>query len=1327
MVILDGTGSGASGGFTQSVNQHFVAAGKLAAAGPGFCLWEAVPNIGLGVMKSQGSENDRVVYTPNGTFFQWTASGIGDPLWDSLTLQISSTAGQYLVAAYSAIPGTFTSSSGTVNEDIILGASSTSGGVSEPQVPFPASAPLLFGSASYQSPPLDNAQGNPNLVNANWNVSWIFAPVPDENCKDCKDKRGSSVSVHNQSLGEDIAIVGTPFFLHYESDRAAGRAGADLFALRDALSLGGWTLSVHHAFDPLLMVYCAGGSCTPYAIVPKALFLGDGETRDSAKVQAPVVVGSNLELTSEDGSEIYVFDSVTGRHTQTLLPLTGAVLYNFGYDAAGQLITVTDGSGNVTTIHRNAAEHPTSIVSPYGQTTTLAVDANGYLSKVTDPLAHAITLTNSALGLLSSLKDANGKLYSFTYDANGFLTKDSDPAGGALNLARTSTATGYSVTETTAQGRTNSSQLAFSTGTGSTTQQTTNTWPDGLQAIESETQQNGQLSVSGTLPDGASYSETYGPDPRWGIQVPIATSETLKRGNLTMAITRSRVASLSNPADPFTLISLTDTTTINARIFKSVFTAATNTLVDTTAVGRQTVTVLDSLERISSLQLPGQTAATYSYDARGRLSSVVQGTRQTTFAYDANGFVASITSPLNLTHSFTNDAGGKILSETLEDGRVIGYTYDANGNLTSITPPGQPAHQYAYSPVNIVNSYTPPTVPGGGATTFTFSPDREITKTTRPDGQVINYNYDAAGRLSSLVASSSTANYSYNATGDLSSIAITGGEAIGYSYNGNLPTGSAWTGAVAGNISRTFNKNFWEASLSINGGNTVAFTYDKDGFITKAGLMKFAHNAKTGFYTGGTLATVKDTYTYNTFAEPTAHTAKFGTAVLYKAAYTRDNLGRITILKDTIGGATTTYAYTYDSAGRLIAVKKGTAVVATYAYDNNSNRVSLTTTSGTVNGTYDAQDRLLTYGTSSFTYSGNGDLATRVSGTQTTSYQHDAFGDLSGVTLPSGTQISYILDPENNRIGKKINGVLVSAFLYEGASIVAQLDGNNQLVTQFIYGSGSNTPDYMVTGGATYQIFTDHLGSPRLVVDSATGQIAESIDYDEFGNVINDTNPGFQPFGFAGGLYDQDTKLVHFDARDYDPTTGRWTSKDPILFSGGDANLYGYVLNDPVNLQDPSGLEGQDCNCPKQKNPFINFMGGAVDEIAKGMNPLLGPIPYIAAVANGQSAWTAGTLIGPAVTAQGRSSGTVDTSSGAYTAGTWAPAVAGGIASVVDGLLGTSAERAVAKAAEAAKNAAPKTIEEKLGNVLKNVKNPCKLQKQPPKYNGGGKFNKKQG
>ena len=55
--------------------------------------------------------------------------------------------------------------------------------------------------------------------------------------------------------------------------------------------------------------------------------------------------------------------------------------------------------------------------------------------------------------------------------------------------------------------------------------------------------------------------------------------------------------------------------------------------------------------------------------------------------------------------------------------------------------------------------------------------------------------------------------------------------------------------------------------------------------------------------------------------------------------------------------------------------------------------------------------------------------------------------------------------------------------------------------------------------------------------------------------MINDANPGIRSFGFAGGLCDQDTKLIQFGARDYDLQTGRWTSKDPLLFKGGETEL----------------------------------------------------------------------------------------------------------------------------------------------------------------------------
>jgi RHS repeat-associated protein len=116
-------------------------------------------------------------------------------------------------------------------------------------------------------------------------------------------------------------------------------------------------------------------------------------------------------------------------------------------------------------------------------------------------------------------------------------------------------------------------------------------------------------------------------------------------------------------------------------------------------------------------------------------------------------------------------------------------------------------------------------------------------------------------------------------------------------------------------------------------------------------------------------------------------------------------------------------------------------------------------------------------------------------------------------------------------------------------------------------------PDYLVKGGVTYSIISDHLGSPRLVIDTTTGAIVQRMDYDEFGQVITDTNPGFQLFGFAGGLYDRDTKLVCFGARDYDIEIGRWTAKDPILFIGC-ACAPGKLSSEKTSLEsDFRGLE----------------------------------------------------------------------------------------------------------------------------------------------------------
>ncbi len=278
-------------------------------------------------------------------------------------------------------------------------------------------------------------------------------------------------------------------------------------------------------------------------------------------------------------------------------------------------------------------------------------------------------------------------------------------------------------------------------------------------------------------------------------------------------------------------------------------------------------------------------------------------------------------------------------------------------------------------------------------------------------------------------------------------------------------------------------------------------------------------------------------------------------------------------------GLTDQWAYTYDSVGRLTDVVKNGNALAHYEYDANGNRLSRTALGVTESGVYDDQDRLLSYGDFTYTYTANGELKTKtnVTTSETTQYQYDVLGNLMKVTLANGTVIDYIIDGQNRRVGKKVNGSLVQGFLYHNQiNPVAELDSNNNIVARFVYGTKSNVPDYMIKGGATYRIISDHLGSPRMLIDIATGAIAQKIDYDEFGRTLSDTNPGFQPFGFAGGLNDRETGLVRFGARDYDVYPGRWTAKDPIGFNGGELNLFNYVNNNPINKNDHNGKRTKD-------------------------------------------------------------------------------------------------------------------------------------------------------
>ncbi|MFP2907665.1 RHS repeat-associated core domain-containing protein [Pyxidicoccus sp. 3LFB2] len=906
------------------------------------------------------------------------------------------------------------------------------------------------------------------------------------------------------------------------------------------------------------------------------LYIADTNNRRIRRLAAYLPgVASEFVVPSEDGSEVYLFDG-RGQHLRTLDALTQVTKLTFGYDAAGRLTQVTDADGLVTRVERNAAGRPTAVVAPHGQRTALGVDAQGYLNSVTNPASEATLLTHGATGLLTQLEDARGQQHVFEYDAEGRLTKDSSPGGAQKSLVRTDGANGdYTVSLTTRLGRTTTySVQSLSTGG----QVKTTTSPAGLASVTTELPDGTTTRVA---PDGTLVTTVEGPDARFGMASPLVTSEKVRvPSGLTSTVTRSQALVGVDGGTALDFASLTETVTVNGHAFNARYESATRTVTTTSPLGRTGTTTLDVKGRVVRVEVPGVLPVVPGYDAEGRLSTVTQGTRTSTVSYNDAGYPETVTDALQRTSQSTYDLAGRVISQQLPGQRVVGFGYDPAGNLTSLTPPGQPAHVLGYTPNDLENLYTAPSVADGGtlSASTVYTLDEEPETMTLPDGTTLQARYTDGGQWSSVTTDRTTVTAAYDTVGRLSSLTDPQGVSLQYTYDGPLPTSETWDAGVAGvggSVGYGYDSNLRASSISVNGANPVVYTWDSDGLLSSAGGLTFARNPQNGLLTGTTLGNISTSLAFDVYGQVESLSASSGSTGLFGETFIRDSLGRITSKTETVLGETHTHGYLYDTAGRLEYVFLDGTLVSHYTYDGNGNRTSVTQGGVTVGATYDAQDRLQTYGGTAYAFGPNGDLRQKLTagGAQPTQYFYDNLGALSAVVLPDGTRVDYVLDARGRRQGKKVNGALLQSFLYDGHSrIVAELDGTGSVAGRFVYGSRSNVPDYMMKGGVVYRLVPDQLGSVRLVVNTQTGVVAQRLDYDVWGSVLADSNPGFQPFGFAGGLYDRDTKLTRFRARDYDAETGRWTARDPIRFRGGDTNLYAYCWGDPVNFNDPDGL-----------------------------------------------------------------------------------------------------------------------------------------------------------
>jgi RHS repeat-associated protein len=682
------------------------------------------------------------------------------------------------------------------------------------------------------------------------------------------------------------------------------------------------------------------------------------------------------------------------------------------------------------------------------------------------------------------------------------------------------------------------------------------------------------LTENHSLPCGTDLEYIYDLDSEYKYKYVKQMTESMPAG-LERLTTIDKTYTDTDEDDIADLI--VETVTVNGKAtgIQNDITAAQKTV--TSPEGRSVTSFYDPATlQVENVGVTGLHPTTFSYNSRGRLTSVSTNTRQSAFTYTADGFLESVTDSEDHTTSYEYDPIGRMTGINRPDGNFVDFSYDANGNMTVLINPAGTEHRFGYNLVNNNSSYLTPL---SGSYSYIYDKDRRLIQTNFPSGKnIINDYTDPSNpidksRLWQIRTSGGNIDFTYLCGTKINSI-TKGTESITYGYDGKLIISETLAGTLNQSLNYAYNDDFDVSAFSY-AGSTVNYTYDNDGLLTAAGNFAISRNTENGLPESVTGMA----RSFNGYAEVEEQTVSVGSSNVASWNLTRDNNGRITQKTETTAGITAEYSYTYDSMGRLLMVTKGAALVEEYRYDPNGTRNYEMNALRGIAGrafTYSEEDHLLTAGSTSYQYDLDGFLTTKTEGVNVTTYAYSTRGELLSVTLPDGKLIEYVHDPLGRRIAKRVDGTITEKYLWQGMTRpLAIYDGSDNLLLRFEY-ADDRVPAAVTKEGITYYLAYDQVGSLRVVADSV-GDVIKRIDYDAFGNIINETNEDFKiPFGFAGGLHDRDTGLVRFGYRDYDPDVGRWTAKDPTGFASGDTDLYGYVLNDPANLIDPLGLEFSD-------------------------------------------------------------------------------------------------------------------------------------------------------
>ncbi|MBI3801024.1 MAG: hypothetical protein HY268_29130 [Deltaproteobacteria bacterium] len=297
-------------------------------------------------------------------------------------------------------------------------------------------------------------------------------------------------------------------------------------------------------------------------------------------------------------------------------------------------------------------------------------------------------------------------------------------------------------------------------------------------------------------------------------------------------------------------------------------------------------------------------------------------------------------------------------------------------------------------------------------------------------------------------------------------------------------------------------------------------------------------------------------------------------ALIVAYTYMYDPAGKRTAVEERSPSGTQTTRYEYDALLRLKAVHLPDGTTRTYTYDALGNRLVEQTPEGTTPYKYDSFNRLSVAGETAYFWDATGNLASRQRESRQARYRYDAENRLLELRTGGGT-IQYTYSGEGLLL-KRQSGSMSTSYLHHIVDglpqIVAEYEEQSKTATHYLLGP---TRLARISQEGVVYYLEDGLGSVRHLIDD-TGTVTARYQYSAFGLPQKVEGTGGSPFLFNGELWDADAGLLYLRARWYDPSIGRFISRDPFLGSVEDPqtfNAYAYARNDPVNRVDPSGLQ----------------------------------------------------------------------------------------------------------------------------------------------------------